>query len=68
MTQCCDEEASELPVITMLAAPGTATRVEPDDILRGEGESDEAYQARQVLLVELWAIPDSLSHGDGQWL
>jgi hypothetical protein len=45
-------------VITMLAAPGTSSHIEPHDIVRGEGEPDDAYAARRALLVELWSIPD----------
>jgi len=68
MTQLFNEEASERAVITLLAAPGTSARVEPYEILRGEGESDEAYKVRQALLVELWAIPDCLCCADRHWL
>jgi len=45
-------------VITMRAAPGTATRISPEDVVRGDEESDIAYAKRQALLVDLWAIPD----------
>jgi hypothetical protein len=45
-------------VIVMRAAPGTATQISPEDVVRGEGESDAAYAKRQTLLVDLWAIPD----------
>ena len=45
-------------VITMRAAPGTATRINPEDVVRGDEESDTAYAKRQTLLVDLWAIPD----------
>lgn len=51
------EEAAR--VITMHAAPGTSDRIAPEDVARGEGESDAAYAGRQALLTELWAIPDS---------
>ena len=46
-------------VITMHAAPRTSTRLAPEDVVRGEGESDAAYAKRRDLLVELWSIPDS---------
>ncbi len=46
-------------VITMRAAPGISARIAPEDVARGEGESDAAYARRQALLTELWAIPDS---------
>jgi len=46
-------------VITMRAAPGISARIAPEDVARGEGESDAAYARRQALLMELWAIPDS---------
>jgi hypothetical protein len=46
-------------VITMHAVPGTSTRIAPEDVVRGEGESDAAYARRRDLLVELWSIPDS---------
>jgi hypothetical protein len=46
-------------VITMHAVPGTSERIAPDDIVRGDGESDAAYARRQELLVALWSIPDS---------
>ena len=45
-------------VITMRAAPGTAARINPEDVVRGDGEADTAYAKRQALLVDLWAIPD----------
>lgn len=46
-------------VITMLAAPGTSSQLDPADILRAPDESDAAYAKRQALLTELWSIPDS---------
>jgi hypothetical protein len=46
-------------VITMYVAPGTSDRVRPEDVIRAEGETDEAYAERQALTVELWSIPDS---------
>jgi len=49
------EEADR--VITMYAAPGAPTSIEPVDVVRAEGESDEAYAERQALIVELWSIP-----------
>lgn len=45
-------------VIRMHAAPGTSTKIAPEDVVRGEGESDPAYARRQALLTELWSIPD----------
>jgi hypothetical protein len=45
-------------VITMRAALDTSTRIDPNDVVRGDGESDAAYAKRQALLVDLWAIPD----------
>ncbi len=46
-------------VITVYAAPGTTPRLQLEDVLRAEGESDAAYAERQTLLTELWSIPDS---------
>jgi hypothetical protein len=51
------EEAER--VITMYVAPGTSTSIRPEDVIRAEGESDEAYAERQALAVELWSIPDN---------
>ncbi len=51
------EEAER--VITMYVAPGTSTSIRPEDVIRGEGETDEDYAARQALTVELWSIPDN---------
>jgi hypothetical protein len=41
----------------MYAAPGTATQIGSEDVVRGEGEADAAYVRRQNLLIDLWAIP-----------
>jgi len=49
------EEADR--VITMYVAPGVPTSIRPEDVVRAEGESDEAYAERQALIVELWSIP-----------
>jgi hypothetical protein len=49
------EEAER--VITMYVAPDVPTFIRPEDVVRAEGESDEAYAERQALMVELWAIP-----------
>ena len=46
-------------VITVHAAPGASERIHPDEVVRGEGESEEAYAKRQDLLSALWSIPDS---------
>ncbi len=46
-------------VITMYVAPGTLANVQPEDIIRGKDETDEAYDKRQALLMELWSIPDN---------
>ena len=46
-------------VITMYAAPGTSDGLVPETVVRGEGESDEAYLRRRELVAELWSIPDS---------
>ena len=46
-------------VITMYAVPGTSPHIRPEDIVRGEGESEQAYAERRDLLVVLWSIPDS---------
>jgi hypothetical protein len=46
-------------VITMRIAPGTSSRIAPDDVVRGDRESDEAYARRRDLVTELWTIPDS---------
>ncbi len=51
------DEASR--VIAMHAAPGTSPQIDPADILRTNGETDQAYAKRQSLLTELWAVPDS---------
>jgi hypothetical protein len=51
------DEASR--VFTMLAAPGTSTRVAAEEIVRAEGESDAAYARRQALVMELWSIAAS---------
>ena len=51
-------------VITMCAAPGTATLIDPADIVRADDEDDAAYARRQALLMELWSIPDS---DQGRW-
>jgi predicted transcriptional regulator len=51
------EEAER--VITMQVAPGVSTSIRPEDVVRAEGESDEAYAERQALTVELWSIPDN---------
>ncbi len=49
------DEASR--VITMFVAPGPPSPIEPSDVQRSEGESDDAYARRQALTVELWSIP-----------
>lgn len=49
------EEADR--VITMYAAPDVPGSIRPEDVVRAEGESDEAYAERQALMVELWSIP-----------
>jgi hypothetical protein len=46
-------------VITVLAASGISERISPDEVTRGDGETDAAYANRQELLTELWSIPDS---------
>lgn len=51
------DEASR--VITMLVAPGTSTRIAPEEVIRGEGESDAAYDKRRALVADLWSIPDN---------
>jgi hypothetical protein len=51
------EEADR--VITMYVAPGVSTSIRPEDVVRAEGESDQAYAERQALTVELWSIPDN---------
>jgi hypothetical protein len=51
------DEASR--VITMHAAPGTSSQIDPAAILRAEDETDLSYARRQSLLTELWSIPDS---------
>jgi hypothetical protein len=51
------EEAKR--VITMFVAPGASDSVRPEDVIRAEGETDEAYAERQALAVEPWPIPDS---------
>jgi hypothetical protein len=51
------EEAER--VITMYVAPGVPDSINPEDVIRAEGESDEDYAMRQALMVELWSIPDN---------
>jgi hypothetical protein len=51
------DEASR--VITMYVAPGVPDRIEPEEVIRGPGESDAAYAKRQALVVALWSIPDN---------
>jgi hypothetical protein len=43
----------------MYVAPGASTSIRPEDVVRAEGESDDAYAERQALTVELWSIPDN---------
>jgi len=45
--------------ITMYVAAGASGRIEPKEVIRGTDESDAAYAKRQVLVVELWSIPDN---------
>ena len=42
----------------MLVAP-EAVDLEPDSLLRGEGESDRRYAERRTLFDELLALPDA---------
>ena len=51
------DEASR--VITMRAASGASASIAPEAVLRGEGETDDAFAKRRDLVVELWSIPDS---------
>ena len=44
-------------VITMFVAPGVSTSIDPAEVIRAECETDDAYQLRQALAVELWSIP-----------
>jgi len=46
-------------VITVFAAPETSSRIDPGEVIRGEGETDAAYERRQAVAVELWSIPDN---------
>lgn len=46
-------------VITMRAAPGTSASIAPEDVVRGEGESDAAYAKRRELVADLWSLPDN---------
>jgi hypothetical protein len=46
-------------VITIYVAPGVSTSIRPEDVVRAECETDEAYAERQALTVELWSIPDN---------
>jgi hypothetical protein len=48
------------PIITVYVAPGTSNSIRPEDVIRAEGETDEAYAERQALTVELWSIPDCM--------
>ncbi len=43
----------------MYVASGTSNSIRPEDVIRAEGETDEAYAEHQALAVELWSIPDS---------
>jgi len=51
------EEAAR--VITMRVAPGTEPEIAPGDVVRGAGESDADYAARQDLMVKFWSLPDA---------
>ena len=44
-------------VITMHVAPDVPAGIAPEDFIRADHESDEAYAQRQALMVELWSIP-----------
>jgi uncharacterized protein (DUF4415 family) len=46
-------------VITMYVAPGTSPSIRPEDVIRAEDETDDAYAERQALVTELWSIPDN---------
>jgi hypothetical protein len=46
-------------VITMYVAPGTSPSIRPEDVIRAQDETDDAYAERQALVTELWSIPDS---------
>ncbi len=46
-------------VITMYVAPGTAAKIKPEDVVRADDETDEAYATRQALAVGLWSIADN---------
>jgi hypothetical protein len=46
-------------VITMYVAPEVPATIRPEDVVRAEGESDDAYAERQALALELWSIPDA---------
>jgi hypothetical protein len=46
-------------VITMYVAPGTSAHIAPDDVVRADDETDEAYAKRQALAVGLWSIADN---------
>jgi hypothetical protein len=43
----------------MCVASGVPASLWPEDVVRAEGESDEAYAERQALMVESWSIPYS---------
>lgn len=51
------EEADR--VITMYVAPGTSSRIRPEDVVRAEGEPDDIYAQRQALALQLWSMPDN---------
>jgi hypothetical protein len=46
-------------VITIRAAAGTSSRINPQDVVRAPDESDLASDKRRDLLIERWSIPDS---------
>jgi hypothetical protein len=58
----CDPRLLEPPargIITMYVAPGVSSSIEPEEVIRGDDESDEAYAKRQTLAVALWSIADN---------
>jgi hypothetical protein len=48
----------------MYVAPGVPTGIRPEDVVRAEDESDEAYAERQALMLELWSIPHDAREPD----
>jgi hypothetical protein len=46
-------------IITMYVVPGTPAEIAPEEVVRADDETDEAYAKQQALAVGLWSIPDN---------